>query len=259
MVDYKCPIPNVLKAVYGSLRRAGLIAGVAIAIVKIAPYQQQPQITYGIQEMPAYPMTDDEGRLVPLDMRAKLTGGSGGKVLRLTVRNNGKNTTAGVLVRFNFSPVDGYVRGWMSKSQAPFGETMLDTETQYRLSTLVPADEATFYLYLKNVNSDLADRIEVFRKGERAAYYRYLPVRQLGGNDIVIPIRRSWIGLICFILLMILLPSISRQRGGCRPSKPVLPQPIEEARVDLGVLSERPLPATGRQGPDEVILRRSGM
>src|SRR5690348_15880229 len=168
MADYRRSIPILVEMLYSALLLISLIAGIAVSVVKVAPFFQQPEIVYVTQEMPAYPMTDGESKLVPVAIRARLAAGSAGKILCLAVQNRGDKAAAHVLVGLNLSVDDGYLGGWTSRSDDQSVEHMLGTETEYTLDRLVPADEATFCLYLKNVTSNLADRIEVYDgKGHR--------------------------------------------------------------------------------------------
>ena len=227
----------------------GLIINAIAVIPGIIPYFQRPEVIYSTSELTTYPMTYHDNKPAPADIQGKVLLRGPIKALSLMVQNEGERS-ADVLVRIPLSKGDGYLGGWMSKSEAPSIVYMLGVRTEYRLHKLLPGDRVTFYLNLENVNSNLADRIEVFDgDGRRAIYYRYVAVRYIGRNVIIVSLRKSWIYLIALMMVVIMLLSVSWIRRTKQPAVSADRKRPEDATEYLPT-SSRPLTAWDQKSRD---------
>lgn len=204
------------------------------AIVKTISHVPQSGLMYSTNEVPTYPMPYRNHKFAPAEIQGKLLVEGTIKALSVMVRNEGEHGSD-ALVRIPCSADDKCLGGWMSKSDDPSFVYMLGEGAEYRFHKLLPGDTVRFYLYLKDVNSDLARRIEVFdADGRRAAYYRYVPVRY---DAIIVSIRTQWIYLFASISVPILLLSLWRIR---RPGR----SDISAAGRSLADACERPSTAS---------------
>lgn len=195
---------------------SSLTVGLIGAIVRSVPYFQQSGLVYSTRELPAYPLAYQNNRLAPADIQGKVLVGGPVKLLNLLVQIKGESVSDAV-VRIPYASEDRFLVGWMSKSGDPSAVYMLGAETEYRFRRLLPGDSIRFYLYLNNVGSDLANRIEVFDgDGHLATRFRYLPVRP---DEVVIPFGRAWIILFGGMFVVVLLLAVSCMR---RPKTPAI-------------------------------------
>lgn len=188
---------------------AGLVVSIIEAIPGSIPYFQSAEVIYSTEELATYPMAYRDNKLIPDDIQGKAIVDGPVKILCVVVRNKGQRSASDVLVRIPLSSRDEYIAGWMSKSEAPSVVYMLGARTEYTFHKLLPGDAVSFYLYLRNVNSDLTNRIEVFDgDGYRAAYYRYVPVRYVGSDGVI----KRWFYVLGLASVVILLVHVSRTR-----------------------------------------------
>lgn len=194
-------ISRLWHAVFAALILAGLGA-------YMAPRFHPPELVYFTQDLAAYPLESRDNVLVPGGIEGNVIVGGPIKILNLMVQNKGVRSID-VSVRIPFSADDGYLIGWMSKNEDPSTRYMLDRRTEYRFRQLLPGDTVSFDLYLKNASSDLAGRIEVFDgDGHRAAYYPSVPVRYVGGDEVIVSIRKELAYLFGFVLVVTLFMSV---------------------------------------------------
>lgn len=226
----------------------GAIGTILTVTATIVTYFQRPEVVYSTQELTAYPITYQNDRLMPADIQGKMLADGPVKILELVVQNKGKRSASDVLVRLPFSGDDEYLGGWMTKSEAPSTVYMLGSKAEHKLEKLLPGDTVSFCLYLKNVRSDLAGRVQVFESdGRRAAYYRYESVRYFGNDAVILPIGRRFMNLLGLMLAIILLLSVLRIMKVDQPG-------IPPDRQHPAHASEHP-PATspGSTAPDQAI------
>lgn len=202
-------ISRLLKTVASAFALGGLAVSI---VVTIAPYFQQPEVVYSTEELSAYPVPYKNNNLVPGEVQGKMLEEGPIRILSLVVKVTGE-TGADVMVRIPFASDDKYIGGWMRKSEDPSTSYMLGRQTEYRFDKLAPGDTISFYLYLKDVNADIAGRIEVLDgDGHRATHYQYVPVRYVGSDRVIVSIERRWIYLFGFTLVLTLLLSIIKPK-----------------------------------------------
>ncbi len=179
-----------------------------------ASYFQQPDVVYYTQEMPAFPIAYKNNKPAPADIQSEALLGEPIENLQLQVRITAERSQSVLSVRIPFSSDDGYLGGWMTKSEDPSSGYMLDAKTEHTFHGLLPGDEVNFYLYLTNAKSDLADRIQVFDgQGRPASHYHYVPVRS---DAIIISRRRGRIYFVCVAFVVILLLGVILLMGVSR-------------------------------------------
>lgn len=184
-----------------------ILAGVG---AYMAPRLHPPELVYYTKAMAAYPMESRDNQLVPGGIEGNVIVGGPIKILSLVVENKAlRNIDASV--RIPFSADDKYLIGWMSKNEDPSTRYMLDRRTEYSFRQLLPGDTVSFDLYLQNVSSDLDRRIEVVDgDGHRAAYYPYVPVRDVGSDEVMVSIRKELAYLLGFVLVVTFFMSVWR-------------------------------------------------
>lgn len=187
----------------------GLIINAIAVLHGIIPHFQRPQVAYYTNELPAYPTYCDEKNSAG-DIRGKAILGGPTKILSVVVENKGKTAVSGVVVRIPWSTGDEFLSGRMTTTGDGSAVHVLDERIEYTFARLMPGDHVSFSLNLGNADSDLGDRIGVFYgDGRRVAYYHYVPVRYVGGNAINVSLRKSWIYLSGFMVIMSLILSAS--------------------------------------------------
>ena len=192
---------EILRTAFALVGAIGTALTITTAIVNQV---QRPEIVYSTKELTAYP-------LMPADIQGRVLANGPVKILELVVQNKGKRSASDVLVRIPSTADDKYLGGWMTKSEAPSTVYMLGSAAEHKLEKLLPGDTVSFSLCLKNVRSDLASRVQVFDgDGRRATSYRYVSVRYLGSDAVIIPIGRRFINLLGVMMAVILLLSVLR-------------------------------------------------
>lgn len=154
-----------------------VIASIAALILfsfELRSYLLRPDVVYATREMVAYAVgvekTENDGRaVVPY-----IIFGSPPKILGLLVQNNGGKTATDVLVRIPFENSDELIAGWVRNPDRPDHVRMKADVSNYKFDKLIPGDSVTFDIYLKNTESDLAERIVVMDGfGREATHYSY--------------------------------------------------------------------------------------
>ena len=180
----------------------GVVSADVSKIAATIPYFQRPKVVYSTEELATYPIIYQENKPVLTDIQGRMLVDGPIKILDVVVRNEGERGAHAVCVRIPFFSNDGYLGGWMWESQSPSESYMIALETQRCFHELMPGDEVRLYLYLRNVNSQLANRIDVFDgEGRRAPRNRYVPV---GSDEITVSLGRCLSYLFGVILLVTL-------------------------------------------------------
>ena len=188
------------------LRATAAIGAIVAAAITIRTYLLQPDIIYATHEMVAYAVgvekTDNEQKSIA----ARVIFGAPPKILGLIIQNEGTKSATDVLVRIPFSDHDELIAAWMEPADRP-GQIRLNPDVRdYKFEKLVPGESITFYIYLKNIESDLAERITVFDGfGQQAPHYEYAP-RLAGDNILRFEFSKTTYYLVGFLLFLTVLP-----------------------------------------------------
>lgn len=196
---------------------AGLMVKMAPQIPAMLSHSEQPDVVYSTNEVTAYPVTYHDGKMSLADIQGRQVLGGPIKIVSVVVQNKGQRSATDVTARIIVPKSDDYLGGWITKSQEPARVEMLGERTEWTSPKLIPGDSVTIDFYLGSVNS--AYQTQVFDgDGRSAAHYPYVPVHDVGGDMVIIPLRERWI-FACVLMLSAVLLAIAWMK---RPEEPLL-------------------------------------
>lgn len=226
--------PSIVFAFLGNL--------IIAAIPSIMPYFQESKLRYSTNELMGYPVPYHDDKPAPGDIQGQVLAGGLVRYMTVVVWSDEKRSVSGAMARIPFSKADELLNGWISDSATPSKVYMLGTENQ--LPKLLPGDIITFYMSLGNLNSDLANRIEVFDgDGRPATHYQYVSARDAGSNVLVdVPMTKSSVYI--FVFGTIVLLGVFWKRG----RKPISISPDKQTQEDA--VEEPPRSASASKAQD---------
>ena len=201
-------------SLFNKIRIVAATVTIVAGVVRIIPYFDKPEVIFATKDINTYPLAFADGNLPDGTIEARITEGKPIKILGLAVQNKGSRTATDVLVRLPFTTADGYLGGWIARGDDPITHYMQVEKTEYKIDKLIPEESVSFFIYLREMNSDIADRIVVTDGlGKLARHYPYLPVRNLGEQStlIVVPSWLFYFGVIVLVLFLLPNPADARK------------------------------------------------
>lgn len=193
------------------------IVAVAMTIIAaglhIKESLETSKVVYATNTLAAYPLAYDKSAAeFSTTVQAQILSGKPVKMQGIVIQNTGQRAASDILVRIPISADDGFLGGWIARGDEPVTRNMQDQVTAYKFDKLIPGESVSFYVYLKNLDSNLADRIQVFDgSGHLAPHYLYVPVpapTSPGQVLVQFVAKRWWFYLAGLLVVTLYLPQI---------------------------------------------------